>query len=166
MAENNLLAQIVDGVRGAQSAFQSLYSAIRVSDSEPKLRDLTISIALDISLQSLGSAVENLNRINARGSTIDIVLSTLTAQLSNTASGHQTSVADAMIADMHNLEQHLTDVLHDVTTANKRGTPASVRLLPPEEVISIQGMVEKYRSMISEVSDKQTMCVKKSYAAV
>jgi hypothetical protein len=157
MDDDGALSRLVNAIKETQSAFERLCSAIHVPNSESKLRDHIM--ALDVSLQSLGTIVDILRRIGADGGQIDFVLSVLEQSVTKSASGQEISVVDVILTDMHNLAQRLTDVLHDVTAADPKDLPILIKLLPLGEVISIQGMVEKYHAMIKEVTSAQNMCV-------
>jgi hypothetical protein len=154
MVDGGLLAQLVTAVQGARSAFQSLCSATHVSDAEP--RDLMV---LDVSLQSLSTMVEIFDSVDPSGGQLDLVISTLSTPTIVSAAGGHISVADAMIVDMHNLEQRLTDVLHDITTVGPRHPLTPVKPIPLGEAMAIRAMIEKYCSLICEVSSWQRMYV-------
>jgi hypothetical protein len=157
MADDNLLAQVVKAVQEAQSAFQSLcrdHKGIQAPDVEP--HDL---LALDASLQALGNIVEILEGLDKADVQLELFHSILATPVVVSTSNNQTSMANAMIADMRNLKRRLVDVRHDTTTSRSAVSAAPGRLLSSGEVKSVRRMVEKYNSIVSEVSSGQNLCV-------
>jgi hypothetical protein len=155
MDDSGLLAQVVIAVRGVQSAFQNLCSAIHVCNSEEPC-DL---LALEVSLQSLGTIIEILDSIDTGGGQLDLSYSILATPNTVSTSGGQISVVDAMIVDMHNLEQRLIDVRREIATAHPSRSSAPAGVISLGEAMRIRGMIEKYHSIITEVMRGQTMCV-------
>jgi hypothetical protein len=157
MVDDDLLAQVANAVQGALWAFRTLcrdHKGYQSSDTEP--HDL---LALDVSLHALGNIVEILNGLEAADVQLEFVHSILAAPVIVSSPDNQTSMANAMITDMRNLKRRLTDVRHDITNRHSAVSAPSVQILPPGEAISIRRMVEKYHSIISEVSSGQNMYV-------
>jgi hypothetical protein len=154
MAEDGILASVVDAVQGARLAFQDLCNdrrAIHGLDS----RNFP---ALDVGLQALGNIVEILNGVNISGAQMNLIRIILAAPVVISASDAQISMADAMITDMRNIERRLSDVRRNIA-ANGPNSSSLEQLLPHGEVVIMRRMVEKYHSMISGASAGQIMCV-------
>jgi hypothetical protein len=157
MADDDLLARISNAVQGVQSAFQNLcsdYKSIHTIDAED--RDL---LALGPSLQGLGSIVEILNGLDAADVDMEHVRSILVAPSVVSTSGYHMPMVNAMIADMHILKGRLIDVRNDITTSQSGVSATSSQIFPPGEAMNARQMIEKYHSIITEISRSQNLCV-------
>jgi hypothetical protein len=156
------LADVLTAVQGAQSAFQNLCGNHRLFNTHADSRDLQ---ALDISLHALGNVVEMLDGVISGRAQIQLVDSILAAPALISASGDSTSLADVIIGDMHNLQTRLIAIQRNISPLNDQDSQTLVHQLPLGEAMSMRGMIDKYRSIISEVCSGQIMCVIASWRA-
>jgi hypothetical protein len=155
VAEDNLLAQVVDAVQAARLAFQGLCSDDRVIHA-PNSRDL---LALDAGLQALGNIVELLNGIDRGNRQFEVIQSVLDALVDVSMSANKIPMANAMIADMNNVEKRFIDVRRVIAATNSSDSTASTNPFPPGEAMRICQIVKKYYSIMSEVLNCQILCV-------
>jgi hypothetical protein len=148
MNEDASLPEVVSAVQGTQQAFQSLlhkYEEAHSSNSRDHL-------ALDAAMQELGTIVTVLGTIETGGVQIDFFRWFMCKCIDPTGGDSKPSIARALIEDMSNLEQRFINLNRELAT---NGTISS----PPGEAMSIRRMVEKYHSIISQISSGQMMYV-------
>jgi hypothetical protein len=148
MDEGALLPQIAFAIKETQRAFHTLlhnYQDAQGSNS----RDLA---ALDGAIQALGAIVGVLSTIEAGKVQIDLFHWFLCDLIVPSDKGSKISIAQALIRDMRNLTQRLTDLNGEVTAHR---TVTSL----PGEAMSIRQMVKKYHSIISKIASGQMMYV-------
>jgi hypothetical protein len=150
------LVEVLDAVRGARSAFQNLCGDRTSLHAQADSGGL---LALDVSFQALGNVVETLERVVSGGAQIQLVDSILATPAIVTDSGGPTSLADAIIADMRNLQARLDDVKRTISLSSVQESRTLVHLLPLGEAMSMRGMIDKYRGIISEACSGQILCV-------
>jgi hypothetical protein len=161
--DGNRLAEVRTAVEGTRLAFQNLCNGQRLCQAEVNSRDV---LNLDISLQALGNVINILDEVVSDGARIQLVDSLLATSIPISASGNHTLFADAIIADMHNLEARLVDVQGEISHSSSQNSPTLVQLFPHGEALSVRIMIDKYRSIISEACSGQIMCVITSWKAV
>jgi hypothetical protein len=152
------LAEVVDAVQGARSAFQNLCGVRTPSRVQADSRDLQ-AFKLDVSLQALGNVVEILEGVVSRGTRVQLVEDILAAPALKSGSDNPTSLANAIIADMRNLQARLIDVQCKVSPSSVQNYGTSIELLPLGEAMSMRRMIQKYRSIIGDACSGQIMCV-------
>jgi hypothetical protein len=150
------LAGVLDAVQGARSAFQNLCGERTSLHAQADSGGL---LALEVSFQTLGNVVEMLERVVWEGAQIQLVDSILATPTIIADSGRSISLADAIISDMRNLQARLVDVKRTISLSSVQESRTLVQLLPLGEAMSMRGMIDKYRAIISEACRGQIMCV-------
>jgi hypothetical protein len=140
------LAEVLYAVRRARSAFQNLCGDRTSLHAQADSGGL---LALDVSFQALGNVVEILDGVVSGGAQIQIIDYILVKPAFISASGDSTLLADAIIADMCNIQARLDDVKRTISLSSVQESRTLVHLLPLGEAMSIRGMIDKYRSIIS-----------------